>query len=133
MSTAARGTFTVTMTQEPPYDSVDGVNLGRAALRKEFQGDLTGTSEGHMIGATGLVKGSAGYVAIERVAATLGGRSGTFVLQHLGTMTRGKPSLRVSVVPDSGTAGLKGIEGTMAIDVADGKHMYTFEYAFHDA
>jgi hypothetical protein len=129
MSSVARGTFTVTITQEPPYDSVDGVTIGRASLLKEFQGDLTGSSHGLMTSAMAAVKGSAGYVAIERVTASLGGRSGTFVLQHSGTMARGKPSLVVSVVPDSATAELKGLTGTMAIDVADGQHMYAFDYA----
>ena len=74
------------------------------------------------------VKGSAGYVAIERVSGTLQGRSGTFVLQHSGTMTRGAPQLSITVVPDSGTGQLAGLAGKMAIIIADGKHSYDFEY-----
>ena len=71
---------------------------------------------------------SAGYVAMERVTATLQGRSGSFALQHSGTMDRGTPSLSISVVPDSGTDGLTGISGRMQIDISDGQHFYTFEY-----
>jgi hypothetical protein len=41
------------------------------------------------------VQGSAGYVAMERVGATLHGRKGTFALQHSGTMTRGTPQLSI--------------------------------------
>ena len=74
------------------------------------------------------VKESAGYVAIEKVIGTLGGRKGTFVLQHNGTMTRGVAELSVTVVPDSGTEQLKGIAGQMSIDIANGKHSYAFEY-----
>ena len=64
----------------------------------------------------------------ERVSGTLRGRRGTFVLQHSGTMTRGAPSLSVTVVPDSGTDQLTGLSGTMTIDVAGGRHSYEFEY-----
>src|SRR5216683_2062335 len=48
-------------------------------------------------------KGSAGYVAMERVTGALHGRSGSFVLQHSATMNRGAPQLSITVVPDSGT------------------------------
>ncbi len=43
-------------------------------------------------------------------------------------MNRGVPGLSVTVVPDSGTAELTGISGTMNINIADGKHSYEFEY-----
>ena len=49
------------------------------------------------------VKGSAGYVAIEKVTGTLNGRHGSFYLQHNGTMTRGVGELTITVIPDSGT------------------------------
>ena len=73
-------------------------------------------------------KGSAGYVAIERVAGALNGRSGTFVLQHSATIAHGVPQPSITVVPDSGTDGLAGIAGRMTIEIADGKHSYDFEY-----
>ncbi|HEY3665137.1 MAG TPA: DUF3224 domain-containing protein, partial [Polyangiaceae bacterium] len=88
MSVTANGTFEVTMSPEPPYDVNEGASIGRVALKKQFKGDLEATSSAEMIGARSEVKGSAGYVAIERVVGTLGGRSGSFVLQHSGTMTR---------------------------------------------
>ena len=86
-----------------------------------------------MLAAMTGVKGSAGYVAIEQVTGTLHGRSGAFVLQHSGTMTRGAPQLIVSVVPDSGTGELAGLAGTMTIVIADGKHSYDFEYTVANA
>jgi hypothetical protein len=82
-----------------------------------------------MIGARCEVKGSAGYVAIERVVGVLAGLEGSFVLQHSGTMTRGKGELSVTVVPDSGTGDLKMISGKMTIEILDGRHLYSFEYA----
>ena len=44
-------------------------------------------------------------------------------------MNRGSPNLNVTVVPDSGTAQLKGLVGKMAIKIEGGKHFYDFEYS----
>ena len=101
-------------------------------LDKQFHGDLEATSKGQMLAASTAVDGSAGYVAIEGVSGTLHGRSGTFVLQHSGTMTRGNPQLIVAVVPDSGTGQLAGLAGKMEINIADGKHSYDFQYTLSD-
>ncbi len=81
-----------------------------------------------MLSAMTDVQGSAGYVAIERVSGTLGGRTGSFVLQHSGTMTRGAPQLSVTVVPDSGTGQLVGLAGKMSIQIEGGKHLDELEY-----
>lgn len=128
MATHASGAFEVTMNPQPPYDTAEGATLGRVSINKQFHGDLEATSTVEMLSAMTEVKGSAGYVAIERVTGALHGRSGSFVLQHTGTMTRGLAELTVSVVPDSGTGQLKSIAGKMTIDIADGKHLYTFDY-----
>jgi hypothetical protein len=125
----ASGTFDVKVTpQKPDNPEAEAANLGRMSLDKKFHGDLEATSKGEMLAAMSEVKGSAGYVAMERVSGTLGGRSGTFVLQHRGTMTRGLPQLSVTVVPDSGTGDLAGLTGSMTIKIEEGKHFYEFEY-----
>jgi hypothetical protein len=81
-----------------------------------------------MLAFRSAVKGSAGYVAMERVRGLLNGRTGTFVLQHSGVMVRGEQGLKVTVVPDSGTGELTGLAGSMAIIITDGKHSYEFAY-----
>jgi hypothetical protein len=86
-----------------------------------------------MLAAMTEVKGSAGYVAMERVDGTLKGRKGTFALQHSGTMNRGVPQLSVTVVPDSGTGQLIGLAGKMTIIITEGKHSYEFEYTLPEA
>jgi len=128
MRARATGSFDVTMSPEPPYDQADGVMLGRVSLTKTFRGELVASATVQMLSAMTAVSGSAGYVAIERVTGELAGRAGSFVLQHSGTMTRGKPELSVTVVPDSGTGALVGLSGRMTIDIVDGKHLYTFDY-----
>ena len=98
------------------------------SINKSISGDLVATTVGQMLSAMTKVKGSAGYVAIERVDGVLAGRKGTFVLQHMGTMNKGAPSLSVTVVPDSGTGELAGIAGEFNIIIAGGKHSYEFKY-----
>jgi hypothetical protein len=125
----ASGTFEVKLVpQKPDNKEAESANLGRMSIDKKFSGDLEATSKGEMLTAMTEVKGSAGYVAIERVNGTLHGRSGTFVLQHSGTMTRGAPELSLTVVPDSGTGQLVGLAGKMTIKIEEGKHFYEFDY-----
>ena len=105
----------------------DGIS--RMLLDKQYHGDLEGSSKGQML-ATGSAKSSGVYVAIETFTGTLQGKTGGFALHHTGIMTKGGPSLTISVVPDSGTGQLSGISGKMTINIApDGKHSYDFEYS----
>jgi len=89
----ARGTFIVKLTPGPATDDPAVADLGRVAIDKLFHGDLEGTSKGEMLTAGTATKGSAGYVAMERVTGSLQGRKGSFILQHTATMNRGAPSL----------------------------------------
>ena len=50
------------------------------------------------------------------------------MLQHFATMDSSGRDMTVKVVPGSGTGELKGISGTFAIIIADGKHSYDLEY-----
>lgn len=119
-----------------PMDSYakgeEGINLGRLSIDKTFSGALNATSKGEMLSALTPTKGSAGYVAIEQVTGSLSGKNGSFVLQHFGTMNRGKDHLVLEVVPDSGSGQLTGLSGNMLIKVEDGKHLYEFEYELKD-
>ena len=127
----ASGTFEVKLTPQPADNEAPAV--GRMSIDKQFHGDLEAASCGQMLTALTSVKGSAGYVAIEQVTGSLHGRSGAFLLQHSGTITRGAPQQIVSVVPDSGSGELAGLAGTMTIIIAEGKHSYDFEYMLADA
>ena len=88
-----RGTFDVKLTPLPGDDTTGGDAIGRMALDKQFHGDLEAQSYGQMIAHRSATPGSAGYVAMEQVKGTLGGKQGSFVLQHSATMSRGASSL----------------------------------------
>ena len=123
----AKGPFDVKLA---PFksDGIDG-SFGAMSIDKQFHGALEASSKGTMLAFQSVTKGSAGYVALEKVDGTLDGRKGTFVLQHNATMDRGTPMLNIIVVPDSGTGELIGLAGKVDIDIAaGGKHSYVFDY-----
>ena len=75
----ASGAFEVQLVPQGEPNSADGSTLGRMSIDKQFHGDLEATSKGEMLSAGTGVKGSAGYVAMERVTGMLHGQSGSFV------------------------------------------------------
>lgn len=129
MHAVARGSFKVDIKPQADADEAAGVSLGRMSLQKTYEGDLVGTARGTMLSALTPVKGSAGYVAIERVSGTLHGRAGSFVLQHTGTMDKGAQQLSITIVPDSGTDALVGITGVFRLRIEGGEHFYELEYS----
>ena len=101
---------------------------GRVLLKKHYHGTLEADAQGEMLTGGDYKTGTAGYVAMETISGTLDGHPGTFQLMQLGTMDAGKPDLRVTVVPGSGTGALHGLTGTLKIDIVAGKHTYTLDY-----
>jgi hypothetical protein len=128
--TKATGAFEVKLVPVGNDSTPEGPNLGRMSLDKTFTGDFTGVGKGEMITAAGLaVKESAAYSAVERLTGALHGKKGSFALQHTGVMDRGKPSLNITVVPDSGTGELVGLTGKMDIIIEGKQHKYVFDYS----
>ncbi len=124
----AKGTFEVKLSPLEPYNQAADAKIGRMSIDKTFSGDVVGNSQGEMLSGGSPAEGSAGYVAIERVTGAVQGRSGSFLLQHSGTMTPTSQKSTITVVPGSGTGELEGIAGTLSIEIEDGKHSYDFEY-----
>jgi hypothetical protein len=130
MTEHASGPFEVKVTpQKPDTQVARSANLGRLTIDKRYHGELEASAKGEMLATQSEVKGSAGYVALERVTGKLHGRSGSFVLQHSATMQRGAAQSSITVVPDSGTGELTGLSGSMRITVApDGAHSYELDF-----
>lgn len=122
------GRFDVTMQPEPPFDTRDGISLGRARFDKTFHGPLTAASVVSMLSARTAVPTSAAYVALERIEGTLEGKRGSFCVLHLATMSGGTQSLRIVTAPDTGTGELTGLTGEMTIRIEAGQHFYDFDY-----
>ena len=66
----AKGNFDVQIKPESTF----GDGVGRFTVTKTFRGDLEGTGTGEMLAVRTPTAGSAGYVLIERVEASLDGK-----------------------------------------------------------
>jgi hypothetical protein len=128
MTHHATGTFDVRVAPLDPAFKFDDNAITRFSIDKQFHGDLDAASKGEMLAGGNPTKGSGGYVAIERVSGTIDNHTGTFLLQHKGTMQSSVYHIDVIVVPGSGTGQLTGIDGSMQIVIKDGKHSYDFAY-----
>ena len=124
----AQGTFVVKLSPLETYNQASDAKVGRMSIDKTFSGDFVASSQGEMLTGGSPAEGSAGYVAVERVTGTLQGLSGSFLFQHSGTMTPASQEATISVIPGSGTGELKGIDGTLSIEIEDGQHFYDFQY-----
>ena len=108
----AKATFKVVSWDEDQFDQQDsGPKLTRAHVRKSFNGDLTGT--GNLLYLMTYASDTEGtFVGIERIVGSLGGRSGSFVLQHSGTYDGEKATAEWEVLQGSGTDELEGLTGS---------------------
>ena len=125
----ASGYFDVTLApQAADNPQVRTAQIDRLSIDKKYHGDVRGTSTGQMQ-AIKDDRSTGAYVALEKVVASLQGRSGTFMLMHYGYMNQGAVGRwLVEIVPNSGTGELAGLSGTMKIIQKDEKHHYEIEY-----
>ena len=131
MSNTATGTFTVRPRADAPVQTTP--EIGRMLLDKMWSGDLSGQSVVDMLSFMTPVQGSAVYVAIEVVQATLDGKQGRFAFFHAGVSERGEQSLTYRVVPDSGSGELVGLSGELTLEIVEKIHQYTLEYTLPES
>lgn len=127
----ATGTFEVKMGVADPTEIGKEAGIGRMTIDKIWSGDIQGTSKGEMLTGITAATGSMAYTAVEKVTATLAGRSGSFYFIHRATMIKTDPGsavLEVTVVRNSGTGQLAGLTGSLQIDTSGGGHRYDFTY-----
>jgi hypothetical protein len=129
MATNGKGSFEVTSWNEDRYADIDG---DRGLAQADVTQDFTGTIEGE-----GSVRwlmsyrpdGTADWLGYQRIVGTVDGRSGSFVLQSLGTFDGKLAAGDWSVVPDSATGDLAGLRGTGRMEAPMGTEAtYTFDY-----
>ena len=123
----AKGTFTVALKPEA-QDKEAGISFGRFSIVKIFTGELQATSKVDMLSAGSETNGHGSYVAIERVTGTLHGKSGAFVLMHMGSRSPAGQELSITVVPGCSTGQLEGLDGKLTISIVDKVHHYEFAY-----
>ena len=129
--THASAVITVHKYEPGAYDEpAEGPVLTRIHVEESFAGDISGDGVVEFLQAAGA-DGSASFVGIERITGTLGGRTGTFLLQDAGTVQGSIVSGEWFVIPGSGTgqlAGLRG-EGGFRANLGEGAQVH-LEYWF---
>jgi hypothetical protein len=113
------------------YDQpAEGPELSRIHVEEEFTGDIEGTGVVEFLQAQ-VSADAASFVGLERLTGSVGGRSGTFLVQDQGTLKGTTVSGDWFVVPGSGTgelAGLRG-EGGFTAELGQGADI-TLDYWF---
>lgn len=130
MSTRARATFEVTNWDEKPYDEVEGgPKLTRATVAKDFHGDIEGSATVEYL-MVHRPDGTASFVGIERISGKLGGKSGSFVLEHLGTFEGGTAKATCRIIGGSGTGELAGLQGEGSFEAGGREAPFALDYEF---
>src|SRR6266576_3684808 len=111
MRKQAKATFDIKSWDEKTYNEIEGApKLTRVSATKSYQGDIEGEGKLEYL-MMYRTAGSANFMGLERVTGSIGGRSGSFVLEHRGTFEDGVAKVTLSVVPGSGTGDLRGMKG----------------------
>jgi Protein of unknown function (DUF3224) len=111
-------------------ETAGGPQLVRIAVTEDFHGDIEGKGKAEFLQVV-RSDGSASFVGVERVVATLGGRFGSFVLQDSGLLEGNTVRGDWFVVPGSGTEGLAGLRGEGGFEAEVGQHAeITLDYWF---
>ncbi len=121
---------------EPDAGGPGGPTLSHATVLKRFGGDLVAESEARLLmcqADVADIAAGAGYIAREVVRGALGGREGTFVMQHWGLSASGHEQTGGQIVPGSATGDLEGLTGSVEIAVDGGSHTLTIDYDLPDA
>jgi hypothetical protein len=109
--THASAVITVHKYEPVAYEEpAEGPVLTRIHVQESFTGDISGEGVVEFLQA-GRADGSASFVGIERVAGAVGDRTGTFLLQDVGTVQGNVVSGDWFVIPGSGTGQLTGLRG----------------------
>ena len=125
-------TFEVKNWDEKPYhEEKGGPKLTRAGITKTFSGDIEGKASLEYL-MVHRPDGTADFVGVERVSGTLGGKSGSFVLEHRGTFDGVTARATCDVVAGSGTDELKGLRGNGSFEAKGREARFELDYKFGD-
>lgn len=133
MKQIANARFAIKSWDEKPFSEGQGLpKLTRAAVSKTFSGDIEGDGQVEYL-MMYRTDGTASIVGLERVVGTIGGKTGSFVLQRTGVFEGGQAKESYSVIPGSATGQLQGLVGEGSSSVGHGmEHPFTLSYELAD-
>src|SRR5687768_8263019 len=107
----ATSRFTIINASEEPYShSENDQKLTSGKYNFEYSGEI----EGHSVLMelkNYTTKNLASIYGLERVEATIEGRKGSFVLEHIGLYTNGVVISKRTILPKTVNGDLKGLRG----------------------
>jgi hypothetical protein len=127
--TEAAGTFQVTGGGEDTYHELEGgPKLTKVKGTQRFTGDIEGDGSVEWLMCY-LPDGTARFAGLQRVEGSIGERTGSFVMESVGSHD-GKASKGVwKVIAGSGTGHLSGLSGEGTFDAPGGPTVsYRLEY-----
>jgi Protein of unknown function (DUF3224) len=107
-----------------------GSKVTRALVTRSFDGDVDGEGSVEWLMAYDD-SGKATFLGLERVEATIDGKTGSFVLQHVGKFDGQTADAELLVVPGTGTGDLSGLSGEGTFEAGmgpDGERNLNLEY-----
>jgi hypothetical protein len=110
-----------------PHQEVSGRKFTVASVTNVFRGDIEGDSTLRYLMAH-ADDSTCETVGLEHVVGRIGERTGSFVLQHIGSFQDGVAEDTWTVVPDSGTGELAGLRGTGGCVWAETGATFTLDY-----
>ena len=130
----ATATFSLKQWNETAYDEIDGgPKLTRANVLYGFEGELAGEGRLQYL-MTYLTGGGAVFTGYQRFVGRVGPREGSFVFRHGGRFENGVATDTWTVVPGSGTSGLRGIAGQVEFSAGhQDRYEIIFEYSIPDS
>ncbi len=134
MADTAKGIFEIADWDEKTYLELDGGGkLTEAKVTQKFTGDLVG--EGSVIWLMAYTgKETARFVGIQRIAATLAGKKGSFLVETVGDFDGKVAEGDWTVIPESGTGDLAGISGEGSFGAPHGSRAeYELDYELASA
>jgi hypothetical protein len=131
MSSQPNVAFSLKAWDEKPYNELPGeLKMTRSSVAYTYSGDIEGESTLDYLMVYRLDE-SGSFVGLERIIGRVGGRSGSFVLQHTGTFNKTDVNGTFFVVPHSGTGELAGLSGEGEIKLSGHAERYPMIFNFN--
>jgi hypothetical protein len=131
MVTDAKCSFEITGWDEKTYDEIEGsAKLTSAKVTQAYAGAIEGTGSLEYLMAY-TVQGTAAFVGMERITGVVEGRSGTFVISHVGEFLDGNARSSWTILAGAGTGALGNLRGKgNYVAGSDGPAEVSFTYEF---
>jgi hypothetical protein len=130
MTSQPNVSFAMKSWEEKPYNELPGeLKMTLTHVAYSYQGDIEGESTLDYL-MVYRPDNSGSFVGLERVRGRVGGRSGSFVLQHTGTFDKTDVNGMFFVVPQSGTGELVDLHGEGSISLSGHAERYPMVFNF---